>query len=71
MGHFLLRIGKRLMISKRNRSVRGEIVFLFTHLLLLAGIIFTLEIILILMGMGNVFIPFTQKLLNFIVGMLY
>lgn len=61
MGKLLLHIGQRLMISRRNRSVRQSIILLFTNILLLAGIIFTFEIALILLGVGNIFLPWTTK----------
>ncbi len=69
MAHFLFRIGKRLMISKRNRNVRGWIIFLFTHFLLLAGIVFSIEIILILLGVGDIFIPFSGKIFKLLSGL--
>ncbi|MFP4162623.1 MAG: hypothetical protein ACLFQB_10685 [Chitinispirillaceae bacterium] len=69
MARFLFRIGKRLMISKRKRSVRGEVIFILTHLLLLAGIVFALEIVLILLGVEDMYIPFLHNVLDLIGGL--
>lgn len=66
MGKLLLLIGQRLMISNRNRSVRQSLIFIFTNILLLAGIIFTVEIVLILCGVGDVFLPMTYKAIKFL-----
>lgn len=67
----LLLLGKRLMISNKNRSVRQGVIYLFTNLLLLSGIVFTLEIVLILLGIGDIFIPLTQRALGFLSGLVF
>jgi hypothetical protein len=60
MSKFFLRIGGLLFFSKRRQSVRGSIIFLLTNFLLLAGAIFTIEIILIFLGVQNIFLPMTR-----------
>jgi hypothetical protein len=59
MGHFLV-------FSKRHKSIRGGVVFLFANFLLLASIVFIVEIILIFLGMGNVFLPLTRAISEFL-----
>jgi hypothetical protein len=60
MSKFFLRIGGILFFNKRHQSVRGSIIFLLTNFLLLAGAIFTVEIILIFLGVQNIFLPMTR-----------
>jgi hypothetical protein len=60
MSKFFLRIGGLLFYSRRRQSVRGSIIFLLTNFLLIAGAIFTIEIIFIFLGMENIFLPMTR-----------
>jgi len=57
MAGLLFRVGKRLLISKRRQSVRGTVIFLLTHLLLIIGIIFAVELALVLLGANEIFVP--------------
>ena len=74
MSKFFLRIGGLLFFSKRRQSVRGSIIFLLTNFLLLAGAIFTLEIIVIFLGVENIFLPMTHvthSVLTFLTKLVY
>jgi hypothetical protein len=64
MGKMLLLLSRRLMISNRDRSVRQWLILLLTYILLAGGLIFTIEIVLILLGTGDVFIPWTNKIIG-------
>jgi hypothetical protein len=64
MANILYHIGKRLLISKSRGSVRGSVIFLITHLLLIIGIIFAAQIILVLLGLGNIYVPFAGWLIG-------
>ena len=66
MGRFFLRLGEGLFFSRKHKSVRGGIVFLFANLLLLASVVFILEIILVFLGMDNFFVPFTRPISEFL-----
>ena len=66
MGKLLLSIGQRLVISKRDSSVRQGFILFLTNILLLSGLIFLVEIVLIILGVGNIFIPWTTETLNFL-----
>lgn len=55
-----------LIISKKNNSVRRAILFLLSHILIFAGIIFTLEIVLVFLGIGDIFIPLTRSSKEFL-----
>lgn len=48
------------MISNSKKSVRQSLIHFATYLLLLAGIVFMIEITLILLGVGDVFLPWIQ-----------
>ena len=61
MAKFFLQLGRLLFFNRRHNSVRSSIIFLLTNLLLLAAVIFTVEIILIFLGVGNVFVPLTSS----------
>ena len=71
MGRFFFNFGKLLMISRRHRSVRKTVIFLFTNLLILAGLIFTLEIVLILLGVGDVIIPLPFLSGDFLIDLIF
>lgn len=66
MTKFFLKMGHFLVFSKRHKSIRGGVVFLFANFLLLASIVFIVEIILIFLGMGNVFLPLTRAISEFL-----
>jgi hypothetical protein len=66
MSKFILKLGHFLVFSKRHKSIRGGIVFLFANFLLLASIVFIVEIILIFLGMGNVYLPLTRAVSDFL-----
>ena len=52
------------MISNRSKSVRKGFILFLTNLLLFAGLVFTIEIALILLGIGNIFLPWTRQALE-------
>lgn len=60
MSKLILRLGGLLLFSRRRQSVRGSIIFLLTNFLLLACAVFTLEIVLIFLGVENIFLPMTR-----------
>jgi hypothetical protein len=66
MAKFFIQIGGLLLFNKRHKRVRESLIFLLTNFLLLAGIVFTVEIILILLGVGNVFVPITRTVGDFL-----
>jgi hypothetical protein len=61
MAKLFLQLGGLLFFSRRHNRVRNGIIFLLTNFLLLAAVIFTVEIILIFLGVGNVFVPMTSS----------
>ncbi|HLV32706.1 MAG TPA: hypothetical protein VKY57_14140 [Chitinispirillaceae bacterium] len=65
MGKFLLSMGQRLVISRRDSCVRQGFIFAITNLLLISGLIFILELVLILTGVENIIIPWTSEVLSF------
>jgi hypothetical protein len=70
MAKFFLHIGGFLFFNKHHKSIRGSIIFLFTNFLLLAAIVFTVEIILIFLGVGNIFVPLTRAAWDFLINLL-
>jgi hypothetical protein len=71
MSKFFLTLGHFLIFSKKHKSIRGSIVFLFTNFLLLVSIVFIVEIVLIFLGMGNVFLPLTRTVSDFLSGLVF
>jgi hypothetical protein len=57
-----LRLGRRLLISRKRQTVRGSVIFFLTHLLFFMGVIFTAEIALVMVGMNDIYIPIMGKL---------
>jgi hypothetical protein len=56
-----MKIGNRLVFSKRHNMVRKGMLGLFANLLLISGIVFGFEIILIFLGIGDIFLPLTSS----------
>jgi hypothetical protein len=71
MTRLFLALGRRLMISNRHRSVRQSLILFFTNFLLFAGVVFTIEIILILLGVVNVPLPLTHRSVDIISRILF
>ena len=71
MSRSILGIGQRLVISNRHKSVRRGIIFFMTNILLFAALVFAVEIALILLGIGNIFLPWTRQALNFMNAILF
>jgi hypothetical protein len=65
VGRSLVRFAKRLLLSRRHKCVRRSVVLAVTNFLFLAGFIFALEIVIIVLGVGNIFLPFTHNALSF------
>jgi len=66
MAGLLFRIGKRLLISKRRQSVRGTLIFAFTHLLLFIGIVFAVELALVLLGANDIYVPIAGRVMGLV-----
>jgi hypothetical protein len=66
MRHFFLRIGEGLFFSRKHKSVRGGILFLFANILMLISVIFIIEIVLVFLGMDNFFLPLTHPISEFL-----
>jgi len=62
-----LSIGDLILISRRKKSIRKSLIFLFSNFLLIIAIIFTLEMFLILLGINNIFLPIGGSILNLFV----
>jgi hypothetical protein len=60
MANALLRLGSVLLISRKNKQVRGILIILLANFLLFTCVVFTVEIILIFLGMGDIQVPLTE-----------
>jgi hypothetical protein len=61
MAELILRLGNRLMVSRRKKCVRGSLLWLFSHLMVSAAVVFLIELIVILLGLGDVFLPLKHE----------
>lgn len=66
MTRILADIGQRIFISSRHRTVRHGVMLAIGNLFLFAGLLFAAEIALILLGVGNIFLPWTGHALELI-----
>ncbi len=66
MARLFLNLSNMLIISRKSKSVRKGVLVFFNNILVFAAIIFTLEIILIFLGIGDIFIPLTRSAREFI-----
>jgi hypothetical protein len=67
----MARIFNWLIFSKRHKGVRSGVIFLFSNLLAIAGLIFTLEVALIFLGMSDLFLPLTRAAQSFLNGLVF
>jgi hypothetical protein len=54
-------LGKRLLISKNRRQVRGSVIFVLTYLLLFACVAFAAELLLLMLGVWGIHVPFVGQ----------
>jgi hypothetical protein len=71
VARFILHLGELVFFNKHRKSIRSSVILLLTNLLLLAGIIFTVEIVLIFLGIGNVFVPMTSAAWDLLIKLVY
>ncbi len=60
-----------LFVSRSRKGVRRGIMFIFSNFLVLAGIVFFLEIAVILLGLYGVSIPLTRTARELLTSLLF
>ncbi len=65
------KLGLFLIFSRGSNSVRKSIVLILTNFIFLIGIIFLLECVLIVFGIGEIFLPFAGPIKGFLERMLF
>jgi len=58
MSNAFYNIGKRVLVSKSRRHVRGSAIFLITYLLLFACVALAAELLLLMLGVWGIHVPF-------------
>ncbi len=71
MADLILRLGGRLVFSRRHQCVRRSVVFLIANALVVAGVVFAVELLVILLGLENVFLPLTSDTLSFLTRLFF
>lgn len=71
MGRLLKQLGSFIIFPRGNSCVRSSIIAIAVNLLLLAGLIFTIEIILVVLGIGDVFLPLTKNAWSFLKDLIF
>lgn len=71
MGKFFYNFGKLLVVSNKHRMIRKSVIFLFTNLLIVAGLLFSLEIVLILLGVGDIILPIPFLSGDFLIDLVF
>lgn len=66
MAELILRLGSRLVFSRRNQCVRRSVVLVLANAFVVAGVLFAAELAVILLGLENVFLPLTGDALAFL-----
>jgi hypothetical protein len=64
-------LGQKILISNRHNSVRKGFVLFMSNFILFAGILFAVEIAVILLGIGNIFLPWTRQALDLLNRVLF
>ena len=63
MSQLFAAFGSRLVFSKRHRCVRHGVVWFVTHSLATAGVVLFLMLVLILLGLADVYLPVNRHTL--------
>ncbi|MBD3391615.1 MAG: hypothetical protein GF418_06160 [Chitinivibrionales bacterium] len=71
MARLFYGVGRFLFVSRSRKNVRRGLVGLLTNLLVLAGVVFGLEIVLILLGTGDVFLPIAASTRDFFAAIVF
>jgi hypothetical protein len=71
MRRLFIKLGEGLFFSRKYKSIRGGVIFLFANLLLLASIVFIIEIVLVFLGMDNFFVPLTHPISEFLSNVVF
>jgi hypothetical protein len=66
MMEILTSLGQRLLINNKENSIRKSILVAISYILLFCSLVFSVEIALILLGIGDVILPWTRKALEII-----
>jgi hypothetical protein len=66
MGRMLARLGDFIVFSRHRQGLRRGVVFLVTNSLLIAGCVFAVEVLVILLGVKNVYLPLNHASLSFL-----
>lgn len=67
----ILTLGQRLLINDNEKCVRKGVVVFFSYLLLFLSLVFFMEIALIVLGIGDIILPWTSKALEVINRLVY
>ncbi len=71
MTKLLFKIGNLVIFSRKHKRVRRSVLLLVSNLFLAAGVIFVLEIALIFMGVGNIYLPLTRSARDFLSSIIF
>ncbi len=71
MAKNFLEISRHVYVGSRHGIIRQVFVLIMANLFLLAGLVFALEIALILMGVGNIFLPWTREAIDYLNKLLF
>jgi hypothetical protein len=71
VAELILRLGSRLFVSRRHQCIRRSVIFLVSNALVIAGVVFTVELLLIFLGLENIFLPLTHNTLSFLFRLFY
>ena len=71
MAELLSRFGNRLVFSRRHNCVRGILVFLATNALLIAALVFVLELALIVLALQEISVPSTRDMVRWLTELLH
>ncbi len=66
MAKLFFRLGRFVVVSRKQKQVRSTLVFLFKNFFLGIGILLTLEIVVIALSLNGVVFPLPSGVLEFL-----
>jgi hypothetical protein len=71
MFRFLTSLGSLVVFSRRHKTVRKTVIFLVTNFTAIASIIFSIEVILIILGVRNISLPLGRHTLQILTRLFF
>ena len=71
MAELILRLGNRIIFSRRHQCVRMNLISVLLYILLAIAVVFVFEIVVIAFGLEDIFLPLKRETLEVLSAFFY